>query len=320
MKILIGLIMSLFFFPPTVWATSPRFDKEYIIDVESLREEVAEALNPLRTKVRETQLQERFEEVFLVLEREEVSNQDLKTALQDLEKGIYHFRSEWDQIVNPLWEGQATIGEIISRVRSLLASSQEPGEEIDEEEVQLYEDRLQKIAREILEEPCPKRRERLTLMFRNVYNLRRFGQIEINLTPAKQVLLSRILDALAGLELQLTRVTFSAEEAFAVLGQQQRFLENYIGILTGLIKIDELTAWLVGDGEGIATVEGLMGDFQELEEAIVDLQQVMDIHAERLIINIEEKSARMAERLPGPVLENDLKMEQLIQKYAGKEK
>lgn len=318
MKILIGLIISVFFFPAATLASSPRFDEEHIIDVESLREEVTEALNPLRTKVRETQLEEKFKKVFLVLEREEICNEVLKAALQDLEKGIYCFRSEWDRIVNPLWDGQAKIGEVISRVRSLLASSQEPGEEIDEE-AQIYEDRLQKIAREIVEEPCPKRRERLTLMFRNVYNLRRIGQVRINLTPAKQVLLSRILDALAGLELQLAQVTFSAEESFAVLGQQQRFLKDYIGILTGLIEIDELTTWLVGDGEGIATVEGLMEDFQGLEEAIVGLQQAMDIHTERLIINIEEKSARMTERLPGPVLESDLKIEQLIRKYAGKE-
>ena len=236
---------------------SAQFDEEHIVDVSKLKEKMLESTKPLQERVEKSQLQQKFDAVFEVLKEEEVDSKKLKSSLEDLEQGIDAFRSDWDSTIDPLWKAQTTVGETIAKVRTLLAASQiSPRDIKNRSELAPYESRLKALAKEITDEPDPQRKERLKLLFQNLYNLKQIKSVKVNLSPASQVLLSRMVDALERLELQFTRIIFTAEEAFAVLGNQQQFLKDYIQVVRGLIDIEDLAGWLAGGctSESIATV------------------------------------------------------------------
>lgn len=326
LKVLLVVTSICLFLAPLTFATFaavPQYDEEHIVDVSKLKAEMVESTKPLKEKLQGTQLQQRFEAVFALLEQEELDNRDLKLALEELEQGIDNFRSDWNNIVEPLWDGQKTVGEVISKVRSLLASSQlgDAGK-VSDSEIAPYENRLKKIAKDIASEPDPKRKERLELMFKNVYNLKRIKSVKMNLSPAQQVLLSRMLDALDRLELQFTRIIFTTEESYAILGNQQEFLKDYIQIVKGLIDIEDLAGWLAGGGsEGITSVEGLLQQFEGLNESISGFEVTMNKYSEQLIDSIEEHSQKIDSEYSSPVTSglSDSEMDKLIQEYAGRE-
>lgn len=302
-----------------------QFDEEHIVDVSKLKEKMLESAKPLQEKIEKNQLQEKFDAVFKVLEEKEVDNTKLKAALEDLEQGIDSFRSDWDNTVEPLWKAQATVAQTIDKVRSILASSQaSPAELKHDKELEPYESRLKTLAKEIIDEPDPQRKERLKLLFQNLYNLKRIKSIKVNLKPATQLLLSRMIEGLDRLELQFTRIIFSAEESFAILGNQQNFLKDYIQVVKGLIELEDLAGWLAGSGTsgGAGTVEGLLQQFQGLNESVSQLESQLNEHSENLIEKIEKHSEQIETNLQGvsPVSATTATdIDNLINQYAGKE-
>lgn len=304
---------------------SAQFDEEHIVDVSKLKEKMLESTKPLQERIEKSQLQQKFDKVFEVLKEEEVDSKKLKSSLEDLEQGIDAFRSDWDSTIDPLWKAQTTVGETIAKVRTLLAASQISPKDIkNRSELVPYESRLKALAKEITDEPDPQRKERLKLLFQNLYNLKQIKSVKINLSPASQVLLSRMVDALERLELQFTRIIFTAEEAFAVLGNQQQFLKDYIQVVRGLIDIEDLAGWLAGGGtsESIATVEGLLKQFQDLNSTVGNFETAMNEYSEKLLENIEEHSQKIETNLQGisPVsTTSNAELDKLISRYAEKE-
>jgi len=306
-----------------VFADIPKYDEEHIVDVSKLKQQMAESTAMLKEKLVGSQLNVKFKKVFTVLEKEKVDNVALKASLENLEKGVADFRADWNNMTEPLWKGQDAVGETISKVRTLLASSQAVSVMAkDNPELAVYENRLKKLAREISDEPDSRRKEKLKLLFKNIHNLKQIKGTKTNLSPTSQLLLSRIVQALGQLELQFTRIIFTAEEAYAVLGNQQQFLQDYIQVVKGLIDIEELAGWLSEEGSGgLASVEGLLGQFQSLNKEVGEFEEAMNAYSEKLVDNIEEHSENLELKMDeistsGNV---DAELEKLIGEYAGKE-
>ena len=310
---------------PVAQPQEAQYDEEHIVDVSKLKDSTIESLRSIEKRLEEVQLKGKFDEVFNVLEQEEIDNYELKRVLENLERGVGEFRSDWDSTIDPLWKGHAMVGDTIAKVRSILASSEETSDEDSKEskDIRLYEERLRNLSQEILNEPDPKRKLRLKLLFKNLYNLKQIKASKINLSPASKLVLSRMIDALEHLELQFTRIIFTAEESYAVLGNQQQFLTDYIQVVKGLVDIEDLAEWFAkgGTDESIATVEGLITQFEGLNDSITDFEDAMGKYSGKMIGNIEEHSQQIAENLKFMEAENhiDRELDGLIEEYAGKE-
>jgi len=135
--------------------------------------------------------------------------------------------------------------------------------------------------------------------------------------------LSRMISALENLELQFTRIIFTAEESYAVLGNQQQFLKDYIQIVKGLIDIQDLASWFAagGTGDSMSSVEGLIQQFEGMNSSIMEFEKSMSNYSGKMISNIEEHSQKIEENLKnvdaGSLIDREL--DNLIEDYAREE-
>jgi len=302
-----------------------QYDEERIVDVSKLKDTTIESLRSIEERLEEVNLKEKFDNVFRVIDQEEIDNYELKNTLEELEMGVDAFRADWDSTIEPLWKGHEMVGDTISKVRTILAVSQDR-ENVDlrqKKEIGAYETRLRYLSQEIKNEPDPKRKLRLKLLFKNLYNLKKIKSAKANLSPASQLVLSRMIDALEHLELQFTRIIFTAEEAYAVLGNQQQFLKDYIQVVKGLVDIEDLAAWFASSGteESIATVEGLIEQFQGLNSSILEFDEAMAAYSGKMIESIEDHSQRIEENLKTVEAEQLIgqELDGLIDEYAERE-
>ena len=310
---------------PVPQAQEAQYDEEHIVDVSKLKDTTLESLRTIEERLDKVQLKARFDKVFEVLDQKEVDNRELKKALESLETGLDAFRDDWDSTIEPLWKGQEMVGDTIAKVRSVLASSEEAAD-IDSKqskELRIYEERLVALSQEIVNEPDPKRKTRLKLLFKNLYNLKQIKKARVNLSPASQIVLSRMIGALEHLELQFTRIIFTAEESYAILGNQQQFLKDYIQIVKGLVDIEDLAEWFAKSGadESMTTVEGLITQFEGLNESITEFDKAMGQYSGNMISSIEEHSRKIEENLKTAESANlvSRELDGLIEEYSNKE-
>ena len=312
-------------FAQTVSAPAAQYDEEHIVDVSKLKNTTIESLRSIEERLEKVNLKDKFDAVFEVLEADEIDNIKLKKSLEGLEQGVEEFRSDWDSTIEPLWKGHEMVGDTIMKVRTILAAS-EGSESFDidkRKEIESYDKKLKNLSHEIMNEPDPKRQHRLKLLFKNLYNLRQIKKAKVNLSPASQIVLSRMIEALEHLELQFTRIIFTAEEAYAVLGNQQEFLQDYIQVVKGLVDIEDLAEWFAAGGteESIATVEGLIDQFKGLNTSIIDFENAMTTYSGKMVENIEKHSQKIEENLKSVEGANliDEELNVLIKEYAGRE-
>jgi len=278
-----------------------KYDKEHIVDVNKLKESTVESLKSLEERLGRVNLNEKFDNVFKALEDDPVDNRKLKTALERLEKAIDDFRSDWDSTIEPLWRGQMLVGDTISKVRSILAKSNtdKAKDPHMQKEMEKYDAKLRELSIEIKNEPDPKRKERMKLLFRNLYNLKKIKTMKVNLNPASEIVLARMIETLEKLELQFTRVIFTAEESYAVLGNQQQFLHDYIQIVKGLIDVEDLAEWFASGNtdESLAMTEGILQQFEMLNGGITDFEDALNSYSGNMIESIEKHSDAIKQRL-----------------------
>jgi len=304
--------------------STARFDEEHIVDVSRLKEKLAESTEPLKERIEKSQLQQKFDGVFKVLEQKEVDNKKLKSSLAELEQGIGSFRSNWEGIANPLWKGQVVVGETISKIRTLVAAScASQTDAKSAKELAVYDAELSRLAKGLSAETDPRRKERMKLLFQNLYNLRQIKSVKVNLAPASQLLMARMIGALERLELQFTRIIFASEEAYAVLGNQQRFVGEYIQVLNGLMDIEDLSAWLAGSGaaDGVAAVEGLLGHLKELGTSVSGFESAMNDYSQQLLENIEDHTRQIEAKMDSVAPQSTSSgadLDKLIKEYAKK--
>lgn len=294
-------------------------DREKIIDVQSLTEAMQKATEPVAHRMKTSKLKERFAEVKTLLEAKEVDKEKLLESLKALKAEMDSFTDDWETVVKPLWDGQEALAKTIDKVRAVMASG-EGGAQSAKTKALLenYDTRLQSLARAIQTETDPKRKERLRTIFANVLSLRKLVESvgRVNLGPATEALQIKIVQALSGLQDQLTMATFEVEKVRVILVSESEFVGNYVDILDGMVSAEKL-AKALGDMKTAGTgVGALTLDVGELKTQAEDFASMMNGFASKLADSIETETAKVAERVEdSPELKNvDIDAE--IRRYA----
>ena len=235
------------------------------------------ATEPIAERLGTTTLEARFTEVSELLSQDEIDKQLLLEALKALQMEMDSFTQNWEEdIVGPLWAGQDTIGETIDRVRTLLVRG--PGGKTSkeaEEKLANFDLRLEGLAKAIDAEPDGRRKQRLMRVFGNVVALRKLVEAygSLDLGPATESIYVKLVQALWSLEDNFSTATFQLERARLVLDESGTFVGTYIGVLQGVIDVEEL--WKVAShfnssGGGIGQIARDIGKLGHVADAFID--------------------------------------------------
>ncbi len=304
----------------SVSAAADTTDREKIIDVAELTKAIHEATEPVFSRMRSNDLNQRFEQVQQLLAAEQVDKEQLVQSLRELRREITEFTADWDSITAPLWEGQEALGETIDKVRGLLAAGQDGS--ADPKRAKLlkgYDKRLELLARQIEAEQDPVRRKRLKSVFANILTLRTLAERlgGINLGPASEALQVRIVQALSSLQDQLTQATFEVEKVRVVLDCESQFISNYIDVVEGMIEAEQLAKILGQMQTEGSSFEGVNIDISQLQDSAGQFAQTMNDFAGRLAESIETETTRFADDLASRADMDDADVEAAIRRYAG---
>jgi len=290
-------------------------DKEITIDVEQLKANLHDATSGISERLHNSTLIEKFDEVSRLLQNKNLDKEQLLQALENVQGEIAAFLDDWNEVTEPLWDAQASIGETIERVRDMLArtNTKEPSEEM-RAMLKTYDQRLANLAKTIEQEKNEDRKQRLKIVFANVLSLRELAEKAgmVDLGPAQENLYVKIIESLSNLEVALTNATFQVEKTRIVLSGHAEFIGNYLGILRPLIKHEELARIVAqmnraGDGIGL-----LGGDLGELTGKCHEFTEHMNALAERLVTSISDQTASAVQ-----ISEfSDEQIEQKIQEYS----
>ena len=302
----------------TLTATAGTADGEVVVDVRRLTAVVRDAGKPIQERMKSTQLKEKFEAVNKLLKQEDVDKRKLVAALRDLQTELDKFCENWQQVVSPLWAGQEAVAATIEKVRLMLARCK-TGEPTKETKKVLanYDARLKNLARAIKAEKSKTRRRQMLLMFKNVLALRklvaRFGGLNLgNVTEAVYV---KTLRALVALETQFALATFQVEKARVVLSAQSSFIKQYVGIMEGVIRAEELAKLLADmrkakNGLGPISVDlgGLGEDAERFRKNMTDVMG-------RIATGIEKHTDKMGAGADSGDLD-DVNVNKALERYA----
>ncbi len=298
-------------------------DREKIIDVAELTRAMHEATEPVFSRMRSNDLNQRFEQVQQLLSAEKVDKEQLVQGLRELRREITEFTADWDSVTAPLWEGQDALGETIDKVRGLLAAGQDvkAGPKVSKL-MKGYDTRLEMLAKQVAAEQDPVRRKRLKSAFANILSLRKLAERlgGINLGPASEALQVRIVQALSSLQDQLTQATFEVEKVRVVLDCESQFITNYIDVVEGMIEAEQLAKVLGKMKSDGTSFEGVNIDISQLQESTGQFAQTMNDFAGRMAESIEIETTRLADNLASRAEVADVDVEAAIRRYAGIDK
>ena len=294
-------------------------DREKIIDVRSLTEAMQKATDPVAQRMKTSKLKNHFAEVRSILGAKEVDKEKLIAALKALQGEMEGFTDDWETVVKPLWDGQDALSKTIDKVRGMMAQGGS-GEQSAKTKAlaKSYDARLRTLAKAIQTETDTRRKERLRSVFANVLSLRKLIENvgRVNLGPATEALQIKIVQALSGLQDQLTMATFEIEKVRVLLISEAEFVGNYVGILEGMVAADDLAKSL-GDtrtaGKGVGALALGVGELKTQAEGFATM---MNAFAGKLAESIENETAKVAGRIEdSPELKNvDIDAE--IRRYA----
>jgi len=298
-------------------------DKEKIIDVASLTTAMQKATEPVVNRMKSSKLSQRFNDVKQLLKQDKVDKESLQAALGALQSEINTFTADWESVTKPLWEGQEALSKTIDKVRGLLAGAK--GGKSNKKTAAIivnYDKRLRSLARAVQAEKDPRRKERLKAIFGNVLGLRRLTEKlgGINLAPATEALYVRIVQALSGLQDQLTLATFEVEKVRIVLTSESEFVSSYAEVLQGMMEAEKLAKVLGSmktDGTDIA---GLSINVGQLQSSAEEFAEMMNGFAGKLADSIETETAGIADEMQARSPLNDKEIDEAIIQYSRTEK
>ncbi|NOX55367.1 MAG: hypothetical protein GXP27_13205 [Planctomycetes bacterium] len=126
----------------------------------------------------------------------------------------------------------------------------------------------------------------------------------------------KIVQALSGLQDQLTMATFEVEKVRVVLVSEAEFVGNYVDILDGMVSAEQLAKTL-GDmktaGKGVGALALDVGDLKTQAE---DFAGMMNDFAGKLAESIETETAKIAERVEESPEMKNVDIDAEIRKYA----
>ncbi len=269
-------------------ARAQQADREQFIDIEKLNQVITDATRSLAEPLRETMLSERFAEVNALLASDEVDKRALVGALQGLSTELSQFVAKLDSAA--LFDAEMQVGKTIDRVRMLMATG--PGGKPQSEkagEIAEHERQLAQLVNAIDQEPDPRRKKRLKIMFAHHLRLKRLkAQMgTIDLSDARMRVFAKTAEALDGLSTQLISAAFRTEEARTILAQQSEFLSTYVEILNGVVGAEEIARVLNGLGDAGSQLGPVIAELALIAEQAADFGERMDAVALSLSDQIE---------------------------------
>ncbi len=269
-------------------AAAQQADREQFIDIEKLNEVITDATRSLAEPLRETQLSERFAEVNLLLQSDQVDKRALMASLQGLSAELSDFVARLDS--GPLFDAEEQVGRTIDNVRMLMATgpSGTPQTQM-KQQIARHELQLEQLVSAIDDEPDQRRRRRLKIMFAHHLRLSRLKTQmgTIDLSDARMRVFAKTAEALDGLSTQLVSAAFRTEEARTILAQQSEFLSTYVEILNGVVGAEEIARVLNGLGAAGTQLGPVIAELALIAEQASEFGERMDAVALSLSDQIE---------------------------------
>lgn len=296
-------------------------DREQFIDISKLNEVMASATRSLAEPLRDSDLGERFSEVNLLLQSDEVDKRALVAALQALSAELKVFVSRLDS--TPLFEAEVQVGATIDRVRMLMATGPagKPQQEVQRQVVE-HERQLNQLVKVIDDEPDPRRRQRLKMMFAHHLRLKRLKEQmgSIDLSDARMRVLAKTALALDSLSTHLISAAFRAEEARMILDQQGEFVGTYVEILNGLVGAEEIARVLNGLGDTGSQLGPVVAELAIIAQQASDFGEQMDAVALGLSDQIEIVGENIADQADTSMISLDMDIERELEAYRDQQK
>lgn len=298
----------------------PVTDKPKVVDFAAVKRALAEAKKPLRAKLAETKLKERFEEVAKVVEADELDLDALQTSLTQLGAELELFLEDWDRVTEPLHVARDTVGDTVGRIRTYLAGGDDDkARRKNTRRIEQYEDRLGRLATEIQSETDPVRRDRLRTVFG--FLLRIKGELEEHSLPAagdklRRELYEPMVDALGELDFNLELAGLHAERSRVKLDAAKETVRHYSDVVTGLIEAQEI-AGEVAEFLGRKPNEASL-DFGSLVEQLSGFSRQMESTAGVLTDQVAEKTDQLSNTLTRTVDLSDVDVDSAVERYAKK--
>ena len=300
-------------------AVAQQADREQFIDIERLNQVITDATRSLAEPLRETRLSERFAEVNLLLQSEQVDKRALMGALQGLSTELSEFVARLDS--TPLFDAEEQVGRTIDRVRMLMATGPagKPQTQM-KQQIAEHEKQLAQLVRAIDDEPDPRRRQRLKIVFAHHLRLKRLkAQMgTIDLSDARMRIFAKTAEALDGLSTQLISAAFRTEEARTILAQQSEFLGTYVEILNGVVGAEEIARVLSGLGDAGTQLAPVIAELALIAEQAAEFGERMDMVALSLSDQIELVGDNIAMQVDQSPLALDLDVEREMARYREK--
>ncbi len=300
-------------------ARAQQADREQFIDIEKLNQVITDATRSLAEPLRETTLSERFAEVNTLLASDEVDKRALVGSLQGLSTELSRFVSRLDSAA--LFDAEMQVGETIDRVRMLMATgpSGKPQSKMTQE-IAEHERQLAQLVTAIDDEPDPRRRQRLKIMFAHHLRLKRLkAQMgTIDLSDARMRVFAKTAEALDGLSTQLISAAFRTEEARTILAQQSEFLSTYVEILNGVVGAEEIARVLNGLGDAGSQLGPVIAELAIIAEQAADFGERMDAVALSLSDQIELVGDNIAVQVDQSSVSLDMDIDRELEHYRKK--
>ncbi len=300
-------------------AAAQQADREQFIDIEKLNQVITDATRSLAEPLRETKLSERFTEVNLLLQSTQVDKRALMGALQGLSTELSEFVGKLDS--GPLFDAEEQVGKTIDRVRMLMATGPtgKPQNEMKQQIAQ-HEQQLEQLVRTIDDEPDPRRRQRLKMVFAHHLRLKRLKTQmgTIDLSDARMRIFAKTAEALDGLSTQLISAAFRTEEARTILAQQSEFLGTYVEILNGVVGAEEIARVLSGLGDAGTQLGPVIAELAVIAEQAAEFGDRMDQVALSLSDQIELVGDNIAVQVDQSALALDMDVEREMARYREK--
>jgi len=299
----------------------PVTDKPKVVDFAAVKRALADAKKPLREKLAETHLKERFEDVAKVVEAEELDLDALQRSLTRLGAEIDVFLEDWDRVTEPLHAARSTVGDTVGRIRTYLAGGDDDkARRKNTRRIEQYEQRLGRLATEIQGAEDPVRRQRLRTVFG--FLLRIKGELEEHTLPAagdklRRGLYEPMVDALGELDFNLELAGLHAERSRIKLDAARETVRHYSDVVTGLIEAQEI-AGEVAEFLGRKPSEASL-DFGSLVEQLGGFSRQMERTAGVLTDQVAEKTDQLSNTLTRTVDISDVDVDAAVERYAKKQ-
>jgi hypothetical protein len=262
--------------PPRTDNTTDTFEG---YDFEQVVQRVETSVNPLEQEMAGSF--QAFAESVATAEQLLAENRPAE-AVQACSAAIDQVVAGRENVLRPMWEGQAYLAEQIGQVRTRLASAvAAAGGSTQTRLDERAERMLDGIASRIAAEPDPRRKKRLVTHYRTIRQLAQIKQMALQLSPNQRKLWQNVLRVLEDTALAHQQVLMGTEVLFAQFQATAMNLKEYeelIRTVDGAARLLGVARGLGQSGHGLTRLTQSMSELQErLAGMNQHIEQVLNV-------------------------------------------